>query len=195
MKHLKIILALLLTALMLSGFWSPKKNKQQMTKENRQDIQQRIDTNFLTLKMLYKEVPGSKNKIFNSWGYATFSNIGVSVVFFSGESGKGVAHNNKTGQNIFMNMGSGGIGLGLGAKDFRTVFLFKTRKSFDKFVASKWDMDAQADAAAKRKEQGGAVNSAITVAKGVTMYKLTKEGLLLQATFGATKYYIDEDLN
>ena len=94
-----------------------------------------------------------------------------------------------------MNMSSGGLGLGLGAKDFRTIFLFETSKAFNNFVNSKWDMDAQADAAAKRKDQGGASNAAITVAPGVTMYKLTKEGLLLQATFGATKYYKDEDLN
>lgn len=195
MKYVKITIILLLSTIMFSGFWSPSKNTKQLTKEHREDIQQRVDSNFETLRMLYKEVPGSKNKIFKAWGYATFVNFGVTVVFFSGESGKGLAHNSRTGQNIFMNMASGGIGLGLGAKDFRTIFLFKTSKSFNAFVNSKWDMDAQADVAAKRNGQGAASNASVTVASGVTMYKLTKEGLLLQATFGATKYYKDEDLN
>ena len=194
MKNLKIIISLSIAILMFSGFWSPE-NKKQFTQEGRKDIQERIDNNMQTLRMLYKQVPGSRQQIFKSWGYATFSNVGVSIIFISGENGKGLAHNNRTGQNIYMNMSSGGLGLGLGAKDFRSVFLFETKEAFNKFINSTWDMDAQADAAAKKEQKGDAVNSSVTVAPGVKMYKLTQDGLLLQATLQATRYYKDEDLN
>ena len=94
-----------------------------------------------------------------------------------------------------MNMGSGGVGPGLGVKDFRAVFLFKTKKAYDSFVNSGWEANAQADAAIKHKDDGGAINGAITVAPGVRLYKLTQTGLALQATIQGTKYWKDGDLN
>ena len=194
MKHFKIIINLSLAILVFSGFWSPE-NQNKFTQKGQKNIQKRINVNQQTLRMLYKQVPGSRNKVFGSWGYATFSNTGVTVLLISGENGEGLAHNNRTGRNIYMNMSSGGLGIGLGAKKFRTVFLFKTKKAFETFVNSTWDMDAQADAAAKKNQKGNAVNSSVTVAPGVIMYKLTQDGLLLQATLQATRYYKDEDLN
>ena len=53
----------------------------------------------------------------------------------------------------------------------------------------------QADAAAKYDESGGAVGAAETVAPGVRLYKLTQNGLALQATIQGTKYWKDEELN
>jgi len=131
----------------------------------------------------------------NSYGYATFANVGVNLILLSAEGGKGLAHNNKTGRNTYMNMASGGIGLGLGAKDFRIVFIFENKKVFDDFVNHGWEANAQADAAAKLGKDGGAVNAAITVEPGVRIYKLTKNGLVLQATIQGTKYWRDQDLN
>ena len=130
-----------------------------------------------------------------SYGYAVFSNVGVNVLFVSAEGGTGVAHNNQTGQNIYMNMASGGVGLGLGVKDFRAIFLFENKKVFDQFVEHGWEANAQADAAAKAGKEGGAVNAAITVAPGIRLYKLTQNGLALQATIQGTKYWKDADLN
>jgi lipid-binding SYLF domain-containing protein len=144
---------------------------------------------------LYKYAPEAKNMILNSYGYATFSNVGVSLVLLSAEGGKGVAHNNKTGINTYMNMASGGVGLGLGVKDFRAVFLFKDKKAYDSFVNDGWEANAQADAAAKYDESGGAVGAAETVAPGIRLYKLTQNGLALQATIQGTKYWKDDELN
>jgi len=39
------------------------------------------------------------------------------------------------------------------------------------------------------------VNASITVALGIRIYKLTKNGLALQATIQGTKYWKDGDLN
>ena len=54
---------------------------------------------------------------------------------------------------------------------------------------------AQADAAAKAGEKGGAADSAIDVGPGVELYQLTENGLALQATIQGTKYWKDDELN
>lgn len=194
MKHLKLILGLLLIVVVFSGFWSGK-TKKEVKEENRVERVNRITTNNETLQLLYKYAPEAKNMILNSYGYATFTNIGVNLVLLSAEGGKGMAHNNRTGVNTYMNMASGGLGLGLGVKDFRAVFLFEDKKAYDTFVRSGWEANAQADAAAKYEETGGAINAAETVAPGIRLYKMTQNGLALQATVQGTKYWKDEELN
>lgn len=194
MKHLKLILGLLLIVVVFSGFWSGK-TKKEIKEENRLERVNRITTNNETLQLLYKYAPEAKNMILNSYGYATFTNIGVNLVLLSAEGGKGMAHNNRTGVNTYMNMASGGLGLGLGVKDFRAVFLFENKKTYDTFVRSGWEANAQADAAAKYEETGGAINAAETVAPGIRLYKMTQSGLALQATVQGTKYWKDEELN
>ena len=187
MKHIKIILALLAVFLLLSGFWSGKSNdelRQERLKESKE-----------VLQMLYKYAPESKKMIKTSYGYATFSNVGVNLILLSAEGGSGLAHNNKIGKNTYMNMGSGGVGLGLGVKDFRAIFLFANKKVFDNFVNSGWEANAQADAAAKAGKSGAAASAAVTVSPGIRLYKLTKNGLALQATIQGTKYWKDGDLN
>ncbi|MDD3341961.1 MAG: hypothetical protein PHR87_00115 [Sulfurospirillaceae bacterium] len=148
-----------------------------------------------TLKMLYKAYPGSASAIKQAYGYATFSNIGVNVIFFSAEGGSGLAVNNKTGKKTYMKMASGGIGIGLGVKDFRAIFVFDNKEVLESFVNSGWEANAQADAAAKSDKKGGSAEGAITVQPGMKLYKLTKNGLALQATIQGTKYWKDGDLN
>ncbi|MDQ1244139.1 MAG: hypothetical protein QG565_479 [Campylobacterota bacterium] len=194
MKHLKLIIGLLLVVVVFSGFWSGK-SKKEIKEENRLERVERIKTNNETLQLLYKYAPEAKDMVLRSYGYATFSNVGVNLLLFSAEGGKGMAHNNRTGANTYMNMASGGVGFGAGIKDFSAVFLFKDKKAYDTFVRSGWEANAQADAAAKYEESGGAVNAAETVAPGVRLYKLTQNGLALQATIQGTKYWKDEELN
>lgn len=194
MKHLKLIISLLLVVVVFSGFWSGK-SKKEIREENRLERVERIRTNNETLQLLYKYAPEARDMVLRSYGYATFSNVGVGLVVFSAEGGEGMAHNNRTGINTYMNMASGGVGLGLGVKDFRAVFLFENKKVYDTFVRSGWEANAQADAAAKYEDSGGAVNAAETVAPGIRLYKLTQNGLALQATIQGTKYWKDEELN
>ncbi len=194
MKHLKIIIALSIALIMFSGFWD-NKTKRELRKERFIEQQSRIRMNNETLQLLYKYAPEAKRELLKSYGYATFSSTGVTVVLLSFEGGEGLAHNNRNGRNTYMNMASGGLGLGLGAKDFKIVFLFENKKVYDRFIKSGWEANAQADATAKYKEKGGTANSAITISKGVRLYKITQDGLLLQATIQGTKYYKDEDLN
>ena len=131
----------------------------------------------------------------NAVGYAVFSNTGINVLLLSTANGWGVAHNNETGKDTYMKMWSGGVGVGIGVKDFRGVFVFTTKDAFDTFVESGWQAGAQADAAAKAGEKGGAADSAIDVGPGVELYQLTENGLALQATIQGTKYWKNDDLN
>lgn len=194
MKHLKLVAVLLLAVLMFSGFWDAK-SKKELRQEKAEAIKERMITNNETLQLLYKYAPEARDMVLRSYGYATFTNVGVNIILFSAEGGKGMAHNNRTGKNTYMNMASGGIGLGLGVKDFRAVFLFENKKVFNDFVNSGWEANAQADAAAKVGKEGGALNAAITVAPGIRLYKLTQNGLAIQATIQGTKYWKDSDLN
>ena len=148
-----------------------------------------------TLAHLYKVHPGARQHIQKAAGYAVFSNVGINLIFLSAAGGSGVAHDNKTGRDVFMKMVSGGIGIGLGVKDFRGVFVFANADGLKSFVNSGWEASAQADAAAKAGEKGGAAAGAITVAPGVSLYQLTENGLALQATIQGTKYYKNDDLN
>lgn len=187
MKNLRLIFAALLSIIMFSSSLyaaTPAKQRSELSKESQ-----------ATLQMLYKAHPKSKAKIGASYGYATFQSFGVNLIFFSAAGGSGLAHENKSGKNTYMNMASGGVGLGLGVKDFRAIFIFDNKKVFESFVNSGWEANAQADAAAKSDGKGGAFDGAVTVQPGLTLYKLTKNGLAIQATIQGTKYWKDGDLN
>ena len=147
------------------------------------------------LTQLYKNNPEARDMLKKAEGYAVFNNGGVNLIFLSAGSGKGVAHDNKTGKNIFMRMATGGVGIGLGIKDYRAVMIFHKRSAFDHFVESGWDFSGQADAAATIDDEGGEVNAAETVVGGVTLYQMTKNGLALQATLQGTKYWKSKKLN
>jgi lipid-binding SYLF domain-containing protein len=136
-----------------------------------------------------------KKEIAASKGFAVFSNTGVNVLVVSTGNGFGVAHDNTGGKETYMKMLSGGVGLGLGVKDFRGIFIFSTKEAFQHFVDKGWQAEAQADAAAQADDKGGSAAAAIEVAPGVKLYQLTKNGLALQATIQGTKYWKDDELN
>jgi lipid-binding SYLF domain-containing protein len=162
------------------------------TAEKRAEIQKMRST---TLARLYKVHPAAKAAIQGAAGYAVFSNVNVNLVLLSAAGGSGVAHSNKTGRDVYMKMVSGGVGFGLGVKDFRGVFVFATADKLDSFINSGWEANAQADAAAKAGDKGGALAGAVTVAPGVSLYQLTESGLALQATIQGTKYFKSDELN
>ena len=148
-----------------------------------------------TLNKLYKIEPGARTRIRTAAGYGVFSNIGINVIFVSAGGGWGVVHDNRSGKNTYMNMGSAGLGIGLGVKDFRGVFVFTRRKYLDWFVNRGWDASAQADAAAKAGSKGDAWAGAVDIAPGIRLYQITENGLAIQATIQGTKYWKDDKLN
>lgn len=147
------------------------------------------------LTQLYKVEPQAEKEIANSYGYAVFSNAGVTAFFLTAAYGYGVARINPTGPDTYMQMAAGGVGLGLGVKDFKAVFLFRDAAAYDSFVHQGLDFSGQADAAAKVGAKGAAYGGAADVLPGVRVYQLTHTGLALQATLQGTKYWKDGSLN
>ena len=148
-----------------------------------------------TLAKLYELHPAARQEIRKAAGYGVFSNVGVNLILLSAGTGWGVVRDNATGKDVHMRMASGGIGLGLGAKDFRGVFVFTTKEALARFVEDGWDASGQADAAAKSGDKGDAYASAIDVAPGIKLYQITEHGLALQATIQGTKYWRDDDMS
>ncbi len=152
-----------------------------------------------TLARLYKEKPETEEMIAKAEGYAVFSNTGINLLLVSTANGKGLAHDNKSGKDIYMNMFSAGGGLGAGIKKFSAVFVFHDRSAFEQFVDTGWNFTGQADAAAttdaEEEAEAGALETAVGLSEGVSVYQLTEKGLALQVTLQGTKYWKDDDLN
>ena len=181
-------LALVVLLLFVSGCTTlanktPKQQKQEIL-SMKKDV----------LADLYKAHPKAKSEIKKSPGYAVFSNANVNVIFASFGGGYGVVTDNKTGKHTYMKMGEVGIGLGLGVKDFRSIFIFKDRKTMKTFIKSGWEVGGHADAAAKADEKGAAVAGEVLIDK-IKIYQLTETGLALQVTIKGTKYWKDDELN
>ena len=193
---MKLLPTLLLSAFVLSigftqvGLFGKKSDEKK--EEERQEIREMRDE---VLEAAYEEMPDLHQEITSSVGYAVFSNIGVNIVFGSFAGGKGIVVDNRNGEETFMSMGSAGVGIGLGIKDFRGIFIFNNPNAMEGLVDKGWDFSAQADAAAKAEEHGGSGEAAGSALPGVKFYQFTKNGLALQATIQATKYWKNDKLN
>jgi lipid-binding SYLF domain-containing protein len=149
-----------------------------------------------SLAQLYKANPAAKSVITNAAGYAVFSDFGFKLSFMGGVKGKGVAINNTTKQETFMNMIEFQPGMGVGAEKFRLIFVFENSAAFNTFVTSGWDAGVNTMMAAKSKTMGGtALAGGLSVSAGVSMYQITEEGLIIGVSITGAKYYKDDDLN
>ena len=188
MNKTAILLSLLILSVVLTGC-SP--GSKLTTPEKRQAIDTMATEN---LEWLYKEKPSAKDEIKKAAGYAAFSNANINIIFASAGGGYGVVVNNKTGEKTYMKMGSGGVGLGLGAKDYRQVLIFNDEDTLNRFILSGWEFGGHADAAAKAGDKGGEASGEGMI--GATkVYAMTEAGLALQATVTGTKYWKDDELN
>ncbi|WP_109340994.1 YSC84-related protein [Saliniradius amylolyticus] len=159
--------------------------------EKRQAVLVMKDT---VLTRLFNEKPSTRAQLNAAPGYAVFSNANVNLFFMAAGGGYGVVKNMASGQHTYMKMAEGGVGLGLGVKDYRIVMVFHTKEAMHQFVESGWTFGGNADAAAKAGEQGGSVQGEAYYGN-VTVYTLTESGLALQATIKGTKFWKDNELN
>jgi lipid-binding SYLF domain-containing protein len=148
-----------------------------------------------TIAELYEKKPQTKAKIASAAGYGVFSNININLFLLSSGNGYGIVHNQSNGEETYMRMQMLGVGLGLGAKDFRAVIIFKTDKSLKTFTEKGWEWGGHADAAAKSGEKGGAVSGAGDITQDMEIYTFTESGIALQATVAGTKYWRDKELS
>lgn len=188
MKRLNIGLRVTVIVFILSGCAA---TRGRTTLEKRQAI---LSMRNEVLADLYQVRPPAKARIEAAPGYAVFSNASVNVIFASFGGGYGVVTGKKIDKPIFMRMAEVGIGLGLGAKDFRAVFIFHDHKALTRFIDYGWEVGGHADAAAKAGDKGAAASGEVLL-EGMTIYQLTKTGLALQVTVKANRYWKDADLN
>jgi len=182
-KLVGFILVLLLTACANHGGNTPEKQRAEIKKMAKN-----------VLNHVVAENPRIKDEIRKAAGYGVFSNAQINLFFVSAGGGYGLVHNNKTNKNTYMNMGEAGIGLGLGVKDFRVVFVFHNAKTLDAFINEGWAFGAEADIAAKTSDKGDAASAGIALGD-MSVYQLTESGLALQAMVKGTKYWKNNALN
>ena len=142
-----------------------------------------------TMKGLFESSPDAKKLHKKAVGHAVFSNVKIALGF-SGGGGQGVAVP-KEGKPVYMNMGTAGVGFGIGAQKYQVVFFFQTEKVFKSFVDKGWQADASAQAAAG--DEGA--NLGATFRNGVAIYQMTDKGLMASADITGTKYWKSDDLN
>jgi len=145
------------------------------------------------LTELYNIHPEIKAKILAAPGYAVFSNANLSLLLVGVGAGHGVVHR-KGSKPIFMKMGEFGVGMGLGVKDFRAVYIFREEITLNKFIKEGWKFGVYVDAAAKAGDTGVAIGDGV-LNDGITIYQLTENGLIIRASVNGAKYWIDNDLN
>jgi lipid-binding SYLF domain-containing protein len=143
-----------------------------------------------TLDALFAAQPSARSLYDKAAGYAVFTATKAGFIV-SGGGGTGVAVNKATGQRTYMRMGTGGIGLGIGAQRYNMVILFETEQQFERFRAGGWDSSATAEAAAG--QEGIAVRSSFI--NGVAFYQLTDKGLMAHADVSGTRFWVVDDLN
>jgi lipid-binding SYLF domain-containing protein len=185
----KTLLALMLVAAVVTGCRTAKGNS---PSEKRAYVLQTRDE---ALAKLYESEPGAKAKIADAAGYGVFSNVGINLFLLASGNGFGVVRNNSSGQDTYMKMREIGVGVGMGVKDFRAVFIFHTPEVLTEFVEKGWEWGGEADAAAKSGDTGAAAAASADVQGGIEVYLLTEAGVALQATVSGTKYWKDDELN
>ena len=190
MKNTTLTIILGLTFIIMLTGCGPKGN---LTVDEKRQVVTDMET--ATLERLYKEAPEAKEKIANAPGYGVFSNANVNLLIASAGTGYGVVVDNATKQRTYMKMALGGIGLGLGVKDYRVVMVFKEKAAMDKFVESGWDFGAHADAAATAGDKGAEASTEGDITSKIDVYSMTEAGLALQATVAGQKYWKDDELN
>ena len=172
-----------------------------------------------TLTQLYVRNPELREKMDSAVGYAVFTNLNVFVLALGGGDGYGVAVD-RAGKETFMQVGTIGGGIGMGMRDFRTVFLFRTQAALDRFVEAGWEFSLTSAAGAQTTNSGATAQATASVSssghqsatmatestestkaaaaaaeEGVEVYQLTQAGLALGAAALGTRYFIDSDLN
>ncbi|MGB0777924.1 MAG: hypothetical protein ACPGR7_07855 [Flavobacteriaceae bacterium] len=181
----------------LSSVQSQNKDAEQKEKKIQNQREKFAQNKTNALNEMYKAYPESKAKMTKSYGYAAFANTGVNLLLVASGNGGGKAHNNTTGEEVYVKMISAGVGVGIGFKKYFAVFLFENKAAYDNFLDSGWGGDLQADATGDtgKEGEGGSVAVGMAVASGVTLYQVADKGLAVQATLQGTKFVVADELN
>ena len=126
----------------------------------------------------------------SAYGWAAFDNLKIAFGI-SGGGGNGVAIQKESGKRIYMKMGTGGIGFGLGGQKYQVIFLFQDEKTYHNFVVKGWKADASAQAAAGK----DGANATTGFVNGIAVWQITGKGLMASVDISGTKYWKNKKLN
>jgi lipid-binding SYLF domain-containing protein len=113
------VLVLASTTVSAEDDWKSLKQESKRMKID-ETAQQSLDT-------LFADNAKAKDLYDKSYGWAVFDNLKLAFGF-SGGGGNGVAVQKETGEKTYMQMGTAGVGIGLGANKYQIVFLCSDRK-------------------------------------------------------------------
>lgn len=147
------------------------------------------------LEGFYKADAGLKGQVEQAAGYAVFTTYGLSFLV-GGAGGKGLAHNNKTGKDTFMDLALASAGIQIGASETRYLFIFTDAKALQEFIDKGWTAGGAASAAAGAGEDHtvGSGTGEFAGGRG-RLYTLTKAGLQAGGAVQGTKAWKDKKLN
>jgi len=183
-----IVLTLTLTLLLAFSVTAFAKSANQQRTEI-----QGLHTQALT--NLYELSPDARDVINNAYGYATISATGSQLGLLGGAHGRGLAVNNRTGEQLYMKMEAYQVGIGLGVKEYDLIFVFGTKHAWDSFISGKFKVGGAAEASATDGYSGGAIEGADIVAKDTWVYQVTTKGLAVGAMLKGLSIYPNRKLN
>ena len=189
MKRSKILIVLLVGIMLLA---TTATAFAATIEEQRQETRHKVAE---TLNKLYERKPSARTALKIAEGYAVFASSGIKLGILGASHGRGLAHNNKTGEEIFMRMKEYQAGLGIGAKEYALIFAFIDDTAWEEFTSSDWSFGGQADATADDGVNGGSFEGAVQAAPGIFVYQMTTKGLAVELSLKGTNYYRDKKLN
>lgn len=150
-----------------------------------------IDTNAQrALDELLASNEGARGLYEAAQGYAAFTATKAGFLV-TGGGGTGVVIDKASGNRVYMRMGTGGIGLGIGAQTYDLVIFFETDSVLEGFMDGGWDSSATAQAAAGQE----GVTATSSFIDGMAFYQLTDKGLMAVADVAGTRFWVAESLN
>lgn len=184
-----VVLAALAVALPMTSAVSAEEKEWKAMKreEKREQIDERAAEN---LAALLEKSEQARELYETAFGWAGFHNLKLAAGLTAG-GGKGVAVNRVSGDRVYMEMATVGVGASLGGQKYDVIFLFETAKSLHSFIENGWEANASANAAAWK----SGVNKATAFVNGLAIYQMTNGGLMVNADIAGTKYWKDGNLN
>ena len=181
------VVALTMSALVATGASAAEADKAKKQAEIQKMAQ-------AALPDFYKAQASLKGEVENAPGYALFSTFGLSFVV-GGGGGKGLVHDNKTGKDTYMHQAAASVGVQAGIADSRTLIVFKSAATMNKFIESGWEAGAGGGAGAAVGGKGAGGSAGGSFMSETLIYTLTRTGLQAGIAAGGAKFWKDKELN
>lgn len=160
---------------------------QDKVEKERAEIKARSEA---SLQTLFNEIEGSKANYDKAVGYAVFATTKAGFIV-TGGGGSGITVDKSTGKTVYMKMGMGGVGLGIGGQKYDMVILFESAARMQTFIDGGWDSTAAVKAVAG----SDSANLASGFIDGTIIYTFGEKGLMASVDVSGTRFWVDEDLN